>query len=318
MNPYEVLGVARDASTDEIKKVYRRLARETHPDLNPGDAKAEARFKDISVAYEILADPERRKQFDEFGEISLEAGFDAERARAARDRFSSRFGAPDTEGFGEGFAFGGIEDLLRGFGAQGGFGGPSGGGRGMRFRMDGPDVEASMALGFVEAVKGGEKRIVIARPRADGSRLEEEITIRIPSGVTDGGKLRIPGKGGEGVNGGSPGDLWVYVRVEPHPVFERSGRDLELELPITLAEAVRGGRVEIPTLEGRATLTIPPGTSSGSRLRLRGQGVPASKTSPAGDLYARIKIVVPKDAAAKLADALEALGQPSPREGLFR
>lgn len=318
MNPYEVLGVARDASTDEIKKVYRRLARETHPDLNPGDAKAEARFKDISVAYEILADPERRKQFDEFGEISLEAGFDAERARAARDRFSSRFGAPDTEGFGEGFAFGGIEDLLRGFGAQGGFGGPSGGGRGMRFRMDGPDVEASMALGFVEAVKGGEKRIVIARPRADGSRLEEEITIRIPSGVTDGGKLRIPGKGGEGVNGGSPGDLWVYVRVEPHPVFERSGRDLELELPITLAEAVRGGRVEIPTLEGRATLTIPPGTSSGSRLRLRGQGVPASKTSPAGDLYARIKIVVPKDAAAKLADALDALGQPSPREGLFR
>lgn len=318
MNPYEVLGVARDASTDEIKKVYRRLARETHPDLNPGDAKAEARFKDISVAYEILADPERRKQFDEFGEISLEAGFDAERARAARDRFSSRFGAPDTEGFGEGFAFGGIEDLLRGFGAQGGFGGPSGGGRGMRFRMDGPDVEASMALGFVEAVKGGEKRIVIARPRADGSRLEEEITIRIPSGVTDGGKLRIPGKGGEGVNGGSPGDLWVYVRVEPHPVFERSGRDLELELPITLAEAVRGGRVEIPTLEGRATLTIPPGTSSGSRLRLRGQGVPASKTTPAGDLYARIKIVVPKDAAAKLADALDALGQPSPREGLFR
>lgn len=323
MNPYEVLGVARDASAEEIKKVYRRLARETHPDLNPGDAKAEARFKDVSVAYEILSDPERRKQFDEFGEISLEAGFDAERARAARDRFSSRFGSPDMEGYGEGFAFGGLEDLLRGFGAQGGFGGgarSAGGatGRGMRFRMDGPDVEASMTLGFVEAVKGGEKRIGIARPRADGGRLEEEITIRIPPGVTDGGKLRIPGKGGEGMQGGAPGDLWVYVRVEPHPVFERSGRDLELELPITLAEAVRGGRVEIPTLEGRATLTIPPGTSSGSRLRLRGQGVPASKSAPAGDLYARIKIVVPKDAAAKLGEVLEGLEQPDPREGLFR
>ena len=206
-----------------------------------------------------------------------------------------------------------LEDLLRGFQSGGG-----GAGRGgVRFRMDGPDIEASMALGFVEAVKGGEKRIAIARPKADGGRLEEEITIRIPPGVTDGGRLRIPGKGGEGRNGGEPGDLWVQVRVSPHPVFERSGRDLELELPITLAEAVCGGRVEIPTLDGRATLTIPPGTSSGSRLRLRGQGVPGSKTAPAGDLFARIKIVVPKDAAAKLESALREVAQEDPRKGLF-
>ena len=117
--PYEVLGVARDASTDEIKKVYRRLARETHPDLNPGDAKAEARFKDVSAAYDVLSDAERRRQYDEFGEIALQAGFDADRARAARDRFSSRFGAPDEGESGEGYAFGGIEDLLRGFGVAG-------------------------------------------------------------------------------------------------------------------------------------------------------------------------------------------------------
>ncbi len=312
MNPYQVLGVAQDATADEIKKVYRRLARETHPDLNPGDARAEARFKQISAAYDVLSDPEKRRQFDEFGEISLEAGFDAERARAARDRFSSRFGAPDAGEFGEGYAFGGIEDLLRGFAARGG--GPGGG---ARFRMDGPDVEASMTLGFVEAVKGGEKRLGIARPRADGGRLEEEITVRIPPGVTDGGRLRIPGKGGEGMNGGEPGDLWIQVRVEPHPLFRREGRDLELELPITLAEAVVGGRVEVPTLEGRASVTIPPGTSSGSRLRLRGQGVPASRTAPAGDLYARIKIVVPKDAAGKLGDALRELAQEDPRKGLF-
>lgn len=312
MNPYAVLGVARDAPIEEIKKVYRRLARETHPDLNPGDAKAEARFKDVSAAYDVLSDPEKRRQFDEFGEVSLEAGFDADRARAARDRFSSRFGAPDSEGVGEGFAFGGLEDLLRGF--QQGGGGP---GRGMRFRRDGADVEATMTLGFLEAVKGGEKRIVIARPRADGRRVEEEITIRIPPGVTDGGRLRIPGKGGEGMNGGEPGDLQVQVRVTPHPIFQRDGRDLELELPITLAEAVCGGRVEIPTLEGRATLTIPPGTSSGSRLRLRGQGVPAGKTTPAGDLFARIKIVVPKDAAGKLEGALRELAQEDPRKGLL-
>lgn len=311
MNPYQVLGVAREADADEIKKVYRRLARETHPDLNPGDAKAEARFKEISAAYDVLSDPDKRRQFDEFGEISLEAGFDAERARAARDRFSSRFGAPGSEEYGEGFAFGGIEDLLRGFGARGG---PQ---TGARFRMDGPDVEASMTLGFVEAVKGGERRFAIARPRRDGSRMEEEITVRIPPGVTDGGRLRIPGKGGEGIGGGEPGDLWIQVRVEPHPLFRREGSDLEFELPITLAEAIAGGRVEVPTLEGRASVTIPPGTSSGSRLRLRGQGVPAARGKPAGDLYARIKIVVPKDAAEKLGDALAALAQDDPRGGLF-
>jgi len=314
MNPYEVLGVARDASDDEIKKIYRRLARESHPDLNPGDAKAEARFKQVSVAYDVLSDPEKRRQFDEFGEISLEAGFDAERARAARDRFSSRFGQPDPEAFGEGYAFGGIEDLLRGFGARGGARGPQGG---ARFRMDGPDVEAAMALDFMLAVKGGERRLSIARPRADGGRIEEEITVRIPPGVTDGGRLRIPGKGGEGLNGGEPGDLWIQVQVEPHPIFHREGADLEFELPITLAEAVSGARVEVPTLDGRATLTVPPGTSSGSRLRLRGQGVPATRANAAGDLYARIKIVVPKDAAAKLESALRDLAQENPRKGLF-
>jgi curved DNA-binding protein len=174
-----------------------------------------------------------------------------------------------------------------------------------------------MSLPFVEAMKGGEKRIGIARPRRDGSRLEEQITVRIPPGVTDGGRLRIPGKGGEGMNGGEAGDLWIQVHVEPHPVFRVEGRDLEFELPITVAEAVLGARVEVPTLEGRATLTIPPGTSSHSRLRLRGQGVPASKTAPAGDLYARIRIVVPRDAGAKLEEALRGLGEENPRKGLF-
>lgn len=312
MNPYEILGVARDAPVDEIKKVYRRLARETHPDLNPGDAKAEARFKDVSAAYDVLSDPEKRRQFDEFGEVSLAAGFDADRARAARDRFGARFGAPDAEGFGEGYAFGGIEDLLRGFGARGG-----GGRAGARFAMDGPDVEASMSLDFGLAVKGGERRIGIARPRLDGSRVEEQITVRIPPGVSDGGRLRIPGKGGEGRNGGAPGDLWIQVRVEPHPVFRREGSDLEFDLPITLAEAVSGARVEVPTLDSKATLTIPPGTSSHSRLRLRGQGVPASRTTAAGDLYARIKIVVPKDAGPKLEQALLELAEENPRKGLF-
>ncbi|MCA9504179.1 MAG: J domain-containing protein [Spirochaetaceae bacterium] len=311
MNPYEVLGVARDAAPDEIKKVYRRLARETHPDLNPGDAVAETRFKQVSTAYDILSDEKKRRAYDEFGEISLEAGFDADKARAARDQFEARFGSPDDDAFGEGFAFGGIDDLLRGFGAgRGGRGGP-------RFAMRGSDVEASMSLGFVEAVRGGEKRLHIARPRADGGVIEEDVTVRIPPGVTDGGRLRIPGKGGEGHGGAPAGDLWIRVRVEPHPVFRVSGRDLEFDLPIRVAEAIAGARVEVPTLDGRATLTIPPGTSSHARLRLRGQGVPAAGGQPAGDLYARIKIVVPKQIDDETRAAIERIEQDDPRKGLF-
>jgi DnaJ-class molecular chaperone len=171
----------------------------------------------------------------------------------------------------------------------------------------GRDLEASMTLGFMEAVQGGERRLSVARPRADGSVRTESIQVRIPPGVSDGGKLRIPNKGGEGMGGAPAGDLWIQVRVEPHAVFRRKGRDLEFDLPITLSEAVRGARVEVPTLDGRATLTIPAGTSSHARLRLKGRGVPESKKAPAGHLYARVKIVVPKDPDPRLVEVLETL-----------
>ncbi len=312
MNPYEVLGVPSDASTEDIKKAYRKLARETHPDLNPGDAVAEERFKQISVAHEVLSDEQRRADYDEFGEIALQAGFDADRARAEREAFSARFGSPDSGAgaFGEGFAFGGLDDLFRRFG--GGFGEPG------TIRMPGTDLESSMTLGFVEAIRGGERRLTLARPGPDGSVTQQTVTVRIPPGVTDGGRLRIPGKGGLGLGGGPPGDLWIQVRVEPHPVFRRDGRNLEFDLPITLAEAVTGAKIEIPTLEGRATLTIPPGTSSHTRLRLRGQGVPAAAGAAAGDLLARIQIVVPRPASDELVAALEGEAQEDPRKELFR
>lgn len=323
MDPYRVLGVSRDASTDEIKKVYRRLARETHPDLNPGDAKAEARFKEVSVAYEILSDEQKRRAFDEFGEISLEAGFDADAARAQREAFSSRFGETGAGGgFGGDFSFGGLDDFLRQFqGGRPGEGGRrSGGPGGPGFRMRGADTEASMSLDFVDAALGGERKISIARPGPDGRLAEESITVRIPPGVTDGGRLRIPGKGGAGIGGGPPGDLWVSVRVNPHPVFRRNGRNLELDLPLTLPEAVKGARVEVPTLEGRATLTVPPGTSSGARLRMRGAGIPGSGDRSAGDLIARIEVIVPKpeQAGDELLGALDGLEMENPRKGLFR
>jgi DnaJ-class molecular chaperone len=315
VNPYEVLGVSPKASTADIKKAYRKLARETHPDLNPGDAVAETRFKQVSVAYDVLSDAKKRADYDEFGEIALQAGFDADRARAERERFSSRFGSPDAESYGEGFAFGGLEDLFRQFGGRGASGGSHGG---PSLRMRGADLESAMTLGFVEAVQGGERRLSVARPAADGSVHEESIKVRFPPGVSSGGRLRIPGKGGHGLGGAPAGDLWISIRVEPHPVFRREGRNLEFDLPLTLDEAVRGAKVEIPTLDDRATLTIPPGTNSHTRLRLRGKGVPGAKGQPAGDLLACIRIVLPKEPPSALLETLEKVDQGNPRGELFR
>jgi len=309
VNPYEILGVSREASTQDIKRAYRKLARETHPDLNPGDAVAEARFKSISVANDMLTDPKKRADYDEFGEISMEAGFDADRARAERDHFSSRFGSPGRADSGEEFAFGGLEDLFRQFQGQSG---PS------AMRMRGADLESSMTLDFMEAVKGNERRLSVARPGADGQTTTESVTVRFPPGITDGGRLRIPGKGGLGLGGGPPGDLWINVRVEPHPLFRRAGRNLEFDLPITLVEAVRGAKVEIPTLDGEATLTIPPGTNSHTRLRLRGKGVPAGKSGQPGDLLVRIQIQVPKEVSDDALEVLEGCSQDDPRKDLFR
>jgi curved DNA-binding protein len=158
----------------------------------------------------------------------------------------------------------------------------------------------------------------VARPAADGSVHEESIKVRFPPGVSSGGRLRIPGKGGHGLGGAPAGDLWISIRVEPHPVFRREGRNLEFDLPLTLDEAVRGAKVEIPTLDDRATLTIPPGTNSHTRLRLRGKGVPGAKGQPAGDLLACIRIVLPKEPPSALLETLEKVDQGNPRGELFR
>jgi DnaJ-class molecular chaperone len=306
---YEVLGVARDADTDAIRKAYRKLARKHHPDLNPGDKAAEERFKEISRAWEVLENPERRRNYDEFGEISLEAGFDAEKARQAREAFGTRFGtAGSAEGFGEEFEFGDLDDLMGRY-----FGGRA---QGRTLRMRGADLEASLELDFLDAVRGGEQRLTLARP-GGGS---ESITVRIPAGVDTGGRLRIPGKGAPGIGGGPPGDLSVALRVRPHRVFRREGRDLTFDLPISVAEAIRGAKVEVPTLDGRATLTIPPGTDSGTRLRLRGKGVPSPRGGPAGDLFARIQIRVPRrldDSAKAAVDAFERAEDRDLRKELF-
>jgi DnaJ-class molecular chaperone len=314
---YEVLGVARGAREDAIKKAYRKLARKCHPDVNPGDKQAEERFKEISEAYAVLSDPVKRRNYDEFGDISLEGGFDADAARQAREAFGARFGRPPPGGGYEGFVheafeFGDLDDLLgRLFHRRGA---PREPGRGA-------DLAAELELDFLEAARGVQKTISMARPTSNGSLRTESVTARIPAGVADGGRIRIPGKGAPGRGGGPPGDLHATIRVRPHPVFRREGRDLCLDLPVTVREAVLGARVEIPTLEGRATVTIPPGTDSGRRLRLRGKGIPDPAGGPPGDLYATVQIRVPKGLGPERADQLDELAKLDPadlRQELFR
>jgi DnaJ-class molecular chaperone len=263
----------------------------------------------VSRAWEVLEDPEKRRDYDEFGDVSLEGGFDAERAREARNTFGGRFGGrPGNSG-----GFADIDDLLGGF--------FSGGARGDRgFRMPGADLEATLELDFEEAIRGGEKRLTLGRPSADGRVVQETLTVRIPPGVDTGGTLRIPGKGAPGVGGGRAGHLVVSLRVRPHRVFQRNGRHLTLELPVSVREAALGARIEVPTLDGRATLTIPPGTDSGTRLRMRGKGVPDPRGGAPGDLLVQVQIHVPRgldeDAKASL-EALESFEDPALRKKLF-
>jgi DnaJ-class molecular chaperone len=312
---YEVLGVPRDAERDAIRKAYRKLARQYHPDLNPGDAAAEERFKQLSMAWEVLQDPERRRSYDEFGEVSLEAGFDPEKARQAREAFGSRFGFeghPGASGSSEEFHFGNLEDLF------GGVFGHSGAPRNVSMR--GADLEAGLELEFEEAIRGGEKRLTLNRPDMQGGVETKTLSVRIPPGVRSDGRLRLAGKGDPGIGGGPPGDLFVRLTVRPHRVFRREGRDLEFDLPLSVREAIQGGPVEVPTLDGRVALTIPPGTDSGTRLRLRGKGVPGARGGEAGDLFARVQIRVPRDLDGAAEEALEALApfeDPAIRKELF-
>ncbi len=313
-NLYEILGVARDADAGTIRKAYRKLARQYHPDVNPGDSAAEERFKEISRAYDVLSDAEKRGHYDEFGEAALEGGFDAEAARRARERFGAHFGQQAGGGFSGEFSFGELDDLFGGVFSR--FGGaPPHRARPAR----GPDLHASITLDFTDAARGSEQRVSVGRPSADGSVRQESLTVRIPAGVRDGGRIRLAGKGGE-MAGAPPGDLYLDVRVRPHRIFRRDGRDLLLDVPISFREAALGARVEIPTLEGRATVTIPPGSQGGSKLRLRGKGIPKAPGRAAGDLIVTLQIKVPRqlDAQGRRAvEALEAFEAPDLRKELF-
>jgi len=324
---YEVLGVPRDADAGAIKKAYRKLARQLHPDVNPGDAAAEERFKEVSEAYAVLSDPEKKRDYDEFGDVSLEGGFDAEEARRAQQAFGARFGGGPGAGSGGG-GFGGFH---RGgatpFGAEEmHFGGDlddllsrlTGRERGRpRGPRRGADLEAELELDLRDAALGCERRLTLTRPTAEGPRTET-VTVKVPRGMVDGARIRIPGKGAEAAGGGPAGDLHATIRVRPDPRLRAEGRDLHLDLPVSFAEATLGAEIEVPTLEGRATLTLPPGTDGGRRLRLRGKGIPGAGRHGDGDLYATVRIVVPRDldeAGRARVEAVDELGPEDPREG---
>jgi DnaJ-class molecular chaperone len=288
---YEILGVSREATEDEIKKAYRRLARKHHPDFNKNDAKgAEERFKEISAAYAVLSNKEARAKYDRFGHAAggpaNGPGFDF--SGADFSDFFSAFGR-GGKGFDDlgrsGFS---MDDLFGGI--FGGAGRRSGFGRHTAARR-GPDMAAEIALDFVEAAQGAQKQIGVDR----GDGRSQRITVRVPGGVQDGQKIRLGGQGGDGTATGMAGDLYLTVHVRPHPFFRRVGGDLEVTVPVTIAEAVLGAKVSVPAIGGPVTMTLPPGTQGGQRFRLKGKGARNVKTGAAGDLFAVVEIATPRD-----------------------
>lgn len=322
---YEVLGVARDATPDQIKKAYRALARKHHPDVNPGDKKAEAAFKEAQQAYDILSEPEKRAMYDQFGTAGFPGGGGGG-PRAGASEWAARQGGPHFEHFdfssffgpggpgaptGEQAAEGGgiFEDILSRV---------RGGGRANRRTATGrprPAPDAELTIPFLTAVQGGKTTIQIDR---DGQI--ESLEVKIPPGTDTGTRIRLRGQGAPTGQGAERGDLTIRITVEPHRYFRRDARDLSVEAPITVGEAVLGARIEVPTLTGLKTLPIPPGSSTGQKLRLRGQGVPAWGGKPEGDLFVILKVVVPKtvdDESRRLIQEFESRNPSRPRDGMW-
>jgi molecular chaperone DnaJ len=341
---YDTLGVKKDASPEEIKKAFRRLARKYHPDLNPGDKNAEKRFKEINEAYEVLSDQKKRADYDMFGKTPFETGAGFEGFR--------------TQDFG--FDFGGAEDifsnLFSGFGTS----------ESTRFRSEmpfqGSDLETRLDISLEEAYKGVTKPITMTREvvcdtcrgtgaeasqrcsnckgsgaihqkrgffrmsqpcpacsgrgnvikkvcntcRGNGSTVATEtVRVKIPPGADTGSRVKLKGMGGAGTKGGPPGNLYIKLTVTPHPVFKRDGKDVYVEAPVTVGEAIIGGKISVPTLDGNVSMTLPPGTDSGKKFRLKGKGFPGTKTGVKGDEFVVIKIVVPKTVTEKTREAVK-------------
>jgi len=284
--PYEVLGVKPDAGGDEIRKTYRKLAKQFHPDLNPGKPEAEARFKAISAAYDLLSDPDKRARYDrgEIDETGAERpprGYYRNYAEGAQGRHYQPEGEMDLND---------LEDLFAAFGS----GGRRQRGEARGFKARGADRHFMLTVDFVTAANGGKQRLSLAP--------EEWLDVTIPAGIEDGQVLRLRGKGGAGFGGGTTGDALIEVHIAPHPLFRRDGDNVLIELPVSLAEAVLGARVAVPTVTGTVTMTIPKGSDAGRQLRLRGKGM--QKKSP-GDQIVTLKVFIGPSADPELTEFLE-------------
>ncbi len=372
-NFYEVLGVKKDATQDEIKKTYRKLARKWHPDVNPGSKEAEQKFKEISQAYDCLGDEKKRKLYDEFGEEGLQTGFDAGKARQYKQwsQFQQQARSAGGESFGRYHRY---EDI---FGDVFEFGGAQ---RGTRSEMplQGRDMEHELTIDLISALKGFETELAMQKAKVcdqcQGSGMDpksrittcsacggsgrtnvargpmqftkpcpackghgqtgqtcpgcsgngqvlglERIRVVVPQGVKEGSKVRVAGKGEPGTMGGPPGDLYLVIRIQPHPVLKREEDDLHMEVPVTVREAMAGGTVILPTIDGEVSLKIPPGSQSGQTLKLRGKGAPNAKTKKRGDLMVKLIIKVPKTDNKEILEAAERMDRfysEDPRAGI--
>jgi len=314
---YEILGVKREASEDQIRQAYRKLARKHHPDLNPGDKAAEEKFKEINEANEVLSDPEKRKRYDQlganwrdgaeftpppgWGQVNVEFG-------DLRDIFG---GAAGTAAGGPGGAFSDFFEML--FGGSRDAGAAESRRARPRGRTRGQDAEAEMEIALEDAHRGGRHRIMMqavrACPTCNGTGMvngaacatcrgtgqvisPKTIDVNIPPGARAGSVIKLPRQGQPGMGGGEPGDLFVKLQLKPHPTFTVTGDDLTVDVPITASEAVLGATIEVPTIDGKAEMKVPAGSQSGQRLRLRGQGL-NKRGGGRGDLYVRLKVVVP-------------------------
>ncbi len=360
-NLYKELGVSKAATSEEIKKAYRKLARKWHPDINPGNKEAEEKFKEISYAYENLKDKKKRKLYDEFGEEGLKAGFNADAARQYKQwQSSGQSDFSSNENFGK---YQNYEDVFGDI-----FGFSSGGhGSGAKRAVKGRDLEYEMTIDFLSSLRGFKTDISLERMQpcseckgtgldtksktttcaecggsghvkvsegpmnfmkscpACGGRgvtgkvckkchgsgeaiVTERIKVTIPAGVKEGSKVRVAGKGGQGINGGHNGNLYIVIHVKPHPWLTRERNNLKMELPVTLHEVMAGEKVTVPTPDGKVSLKIPPKSQNGQVLKLKGKGAVNLKTKNKGDLLVKLKVVLPKTNDKKILEEMEKLG----------
>lgn len=305
---YKVLGVSKDVSAAELKKVYRKLARKYHPDSNPGDAAAEAKFKEISEAHSVLSDPEQRKEYDQIRAMGSGARFTAPggaQSGGFDDVFGGMFGGGGRQGYTFQQGGGGFDDIFGGMFGGGRYGNASGGFRGAAGPTRGRDIAASTTLDFITATKGD----TIQLQTSDG----RPINVKIPAGVADGQKIKLRGRGEPSPDGGAAGDIVLTVTVRKHPVFERDGLNLRVNVPVTFTEAALGATIEVPTLGGEPVrLRVAPGTPSGRVLRVKGRGVQTAKGT--GDLLAIVQVAVPSHLSADAEEALKEFAAKLPKE----